>query len=630
MNNFPEPIKALALYLGAFLLIFGTRLIVLNDYGSSTPYFSDWEMGKFLHRFAAGDLGLIDWLTPENQHQMMFAKLSNVVLFAANSYQWDTLNVLILNSFLWTFTALFLIYIARSNRQEINSTSLTVVIILVWLIPVSIICSTWAGVTHFYFMMFFLLIGYWGVSHGPDSKYWKIGLVAMASCAFTIGAGIFAVLPLLLIFFYKLKYLTGYIEDIRRTLIPLLIILLIVVGTTAFWPLAEFDTNHYVSRNLGSFFTTFFKTLGWPFIEYYGLGLLLFSPCVIILVLVLRRSISLTPLTVFVLALNAYMVMQAAGIALARNAAIGIHPAPRYYEFLTLSIVANFIALLIIFYSKKSTTSFFNTVLFGVWGLLLYSTIPGQIQNYENIATEELKRKQSRLVMSREYLLTGNMGALTGYSYFRAAYPRSLPQLAVWLDQYSANKSLPVELQIAPPLELNNSDTFAYGATILPSQNKLRVKYLGEPSIGSYNLERGAQNAQGVFKSKVLTSNFPYLMIPTLGFLGLKDLSLELVEIGTGNVTPVNIKFKPGTAEVWQHNYVATPDGEFIIRAKDNSKLLWFGFAAPREVGMVSFAVRLTLQFRHWIWNIGLLILILYCIEPVTRILSGGGSSKQH
>ncbi len=141
MNNFPEPIKALALYLGAFLLIFGTRLIVLNDYGSSTPYFSDWEMGKFLHRFAAGDLGLIDWLTPENQHQMMFAKLSNVVLFAANSYQWDTLNVLILNSFLWTFTALFLIYIARSNRQEINSTSLTVVIILVWLIPVSIICS---------------------------------------------------------------------------------------------------------------------------------------------------------------------------------------------------------------------------------------------------------------------------------------------------------------------------------------------------------------------------------------------------------------------------------------------------------------------------------------------------------
>jgi hypothetical protein len=47
MNNPPESIKALTLYLRAFLFIFGTRLILLNDYASSTPYFSTGKWATF-------------------------------------------------------------------------------------------------------------------------------------------------------------------------------------------------------------------------------------------------------------------------------------------------------------------------------------------------------------------------------------------------------------------------------------------------------------------------------------------------------------------------------------------------------------------------------------------------------
>jgi hypothetical protein len=623
MNKIPAAIKALPLYLGAFLLIFGTRLVVLNTYGSSTPYFDDWEMGAFLHQFAAGEMGIVEWFTPAYQHQMFFSKVANVVLLSANNYQWDTLNVLIFNSVLWTVTALFLIYIARSNRQEINSNALTLVIIVFWLIPISIISATWSIVTHYYFMMLLLLIAYWGVGYSSGSRQQIIGLIALASCAFTIGAGVFAALPLALIFGYKLFHSPEQSNDSKRTLIALVIVALIAAASTLLWTLAEGNTDHYNSRSIEAFFETLFRTVGWPFIKNYGLGLLLYSPTIALVILVLLRSIKLTPLSIFIIALNTYMVMQAAGIALARNDATGMNPAPRYYEFLMLSIIANFTALLILLHNNKATPPLFKKGLLGVWILLLSSTIPQQLKIHNEIAVEEIKRKQNRVEISRNYLLSGDISGLTGHPYFRSPYPRSYVKLANWLDEYTDRGSLPMELQIVPPLELNESKVFAYRATVLPSINQLGARYQGEPAIGSYNLEFGAQNARGEFNSKTMVTDFPYLMIPSLGFLGLEGLSLELVDRESGEVTLLERTFRPMTAETWQSNYLSAPKGEFFIRAKDDSKKLWFGFAAPREVGRVSYITRKMLLHRHWIWAIGVFILFIYCLEPLTRILSG-------
>jgi hypothetical protein len=621
-NHFMQKINPLAFYLGALFLIFGVRLVFLNIYGSSTPYFDDWEMGVFLHRFADGDLSLIDWFTPAYQHQMLFSKIVNVAMFSANNYQWDTFNVLLFNSLIWAISGVFLVYVARSNRDQLNANAMVVAILVFWLLPVSIISSTWSIVTHFYFMMLCLLVGYWGIGHQAGTWKWRIGLVALTGCAFTIGAGPFVSLPLFVIFGYRYYQHPSLRAETKRTLIALAIVAAIAAASTLLWSLAVDSNDHYKANNTEAFFATLFKTLGWPLVKHYALGLLLFSPTLTLLFLVLRRSTQLTPLTIFIIALNAYMVMQAVGIAAARNDAIGINPAPRYYEFLLLSVIANFTALLRTIRENSSLASL-NKILVGSWLVLMYMAIPTQLAIHQNLSVEELKRKENRLEMSRNYLLNHNINSLKDHSYFRSPYPRSYIKLAVWLDQYAARKSLPVELQIPQRLGLNGSKVFTYDAVVRPTVSpQIGARYQGEGAIGSYNLKFGAQNAMGEYQSEPMQSDFPYVMIPSIGFLGLSDLSLELVEISTGRITPVNLEFKPKTAEVWQKNYVATPNGRFIIRARDNAKGLWFGFAAPREVGMLSYVSRKLINARHWIWNIGMLLLLLCCIDPITRVLS--------
>ena len=621
-RRFIQKINPFAFYLGALFLIFGVRLVFINTYGSSTPYFDDWEMGVFLHRFADGDLGLTGWFTPAYQHQMLFSKIVNVAMFSANNYQWDTFNVLLANSLIWAISGVLLIYLARSNQNQLNANALVVAILLFWLLPVSIISSTWSIVTHFYFMIFWLLIAYWGIGHPAGSVKWRIGLIGLTASAFTIGAGVFACLPLLIIFTYQYFIAPEQRKDTSRTLIALFIVAAIAAASTLLWSLAVGNTDHYIPNNANAFFETLLRTLGWPLIKHYGLGLLLFGPTLVLLIQVLRRSVKLSPLTIFVFALSAYMVMQAAGIAIARNDATGMNPAPRYYEFLLLSVIANFTALLLTIRRNNSHASF-NKLLVGAWLVLMYIAIPEQITINQELRVEELKRKQNRLEMSRNYLLNHDINSLKDHSYFRRPYPRSYIKLATWLDQYAARKSLPVELQIPQRLGLNGSEVFTYDAVIRPTVSpQIGARYQGEVAIGSYNLKFGAQNAMGEYQSAPMRSDFPYLMIPSIGFLGLSDLSLELVELSTGRITPVNLKFKPKAAEVWQQNYVATPDGEFVIRARDNAKGLWFGFAAPREVGMLSYASRKLVKARHWIWNIGILLLLLCCIDPITRVLS--------
>ncbi len=618
-------IQQLAVLLGLFLLVFSFRLMLLHDYGSSTPFFDDWEMGVFLDKFAQGQLGIIDWFTPAYQHQMLFAKIVNVVMFALNGYQWDTLNVLVFNSILWALISILLITIGYSFRNEISTQALTIFVIALWILPISIESATWAIVTNFYFMLIFLLIGYWGISYKPYSLPWKLSLVALTLASLTIGAGVFAAVPLLIIYLYRFFTETNTQArlSIKTTLFALIIVSFLCFLTTLFWKLAAGDTDHYLAADVGSFFTTLYKTLTWPLISRNWLGIFFVLPSLLLLIECLRRRLKFTPSVIFTLALTGYMTMQAIGIALVRNDAEGLNPAVRYYEVLLLSVVANFMALLVL--QNRGNLLFpsnANKGLIFAWIFTLYIAIPGQKEIHRLTANEELDRRFHQTSYARKYLQTSDLTVLTDHPYFHIAYPRSYKKLAVWLDQYNQSHYLPMELQIPNKLSNNESTGFTYNATIKPVTGRYREKYRGEDVIGSYNIALGAQNVIGEYKSQTYQNTNSYIMIPTLGFLGLQGVSLEVEEMESGYTHVITPPYNEDTPEVWQHNYLKLPLGNYRIIAKDNSDKLWFGFAAPRVVGKISYFVRKYLISKQKaLFTLSVIILLFAFHQPLITFL---------
>ena len=107
-----------------------------------------------------------------------------------------------------------------------------------------------------------------------------------------------------------------------------------------------------------------------------------------------------------------------------------------------------------------------------------------------------------------------------------------------------------------------------------------------EVSWGSWSAQGPA--ATGTFESlPIQRSRLPYLELSVAGDLGKKNLVLELVDLATGERTPVKPSATPGNK--WLDCYVKAPAGEFKIMARDSSETGWFAFKAPREVGRLSF-----------------------------------------
>jgi hypothetical protein len=100
-------------------------------------------------------------------------------------------------------------------------------------------------------------------------------------------------------------------------------------------------------------------------------------------------------------------------------------------------------------------------------------------------------------------------------------------------------------------------------------------------------------SSQGRFESQpIAPGKYPWLEFRVAGELGEPGLSLSLVELHSGRITPIRPRTVPGRK--WVNCRVPAPAGEFKVVASHESSSGWFAFQAPREVGSLSnLAVRM-------------------------------------
>lgn len=589
------------------IIIFGARLWFIHHFGSSVPYWDQWD-GEAAHVFLPwlnDTFTITDLFTPHNEHRIVFTRLLSLVLLILNDRQWDPLLEIVVNALLATLTAIFLIIILHKLLGAVLQNLIFFSIALLWTLPYA--GENILGGFHscWYFFNLFTLLTFWGVLlHRHFTWQWWVGMLSGLLAYFNLATGFLALLVMVVIKLYLLVIDTKH----RKSQIPTLLLSSIIVITCVFltvkMPTYSVMMTH--SADESQFWQAFGTALAWPWVwSGKWLGLLTYLPFFIWVIHTIRWWRHPSPAELLALALGGWTLLQAASMSYARTG-LSI-PAFRYMDILALGTLANLLAIYFITPTWKNWPSgvkFVANTLACFWILLWSLGIFNLTAMSWPIVEKKRLESAEYLKNTRYFLLHNDINSLEDKII---PYP-SAKRLANLLAKPKLQRILPYNLVVPKLLESSQTDS----PFVLDGFYPITGKYQGENTLGSYN--NLGNPAVGQFVSKPIQRAKSFIEIPVAGYLGEKGLTLQLVVAGQDKPIPIVPPTLPG--ETWVSCYVRTPKQPFQVVAIDNRTDLWFAFAMPRGIGILSFGVIWLLEQGKILFFAGLcLIGWLFCAQ---------------
>ncbi|BAP54665.1 hypothetical protein THII_0368 [Thioploca ingrica] len=594
--------------LAVALVIFSARLWLIHNFGSSIPFWDQWDMqasGLFLP-WLDGTLKWDDLFAAHNEHRVFVTRLLSLSLLILNEIQWNPLLEMIVNALLSTTIAIILIAVLKNKLEPTIQNWLLLSIILLWSLPYGWE-SILGGSHHFpyYLMILFSVISAWGLLlHDNFSWKWWLGAICALAAYFNLASGFFMSVVIIIL---KL-YLIAIDKGNRRSHLPTLLIGALITMIAVM--LLVKVPGHAVlkAHSVTDFLLTFGKSLAWPWVTYPWLSLILYLPflALVLRIVWLRRYPS--PAEIFVLALGGWVTLQAASMGYARGAG-GSSPTSRYMDILAFGVVVNLFAFYFITQPWYNLTCWIKPafhvfacfwqvlVVIGLGGLTVVGSWPA-IQQKQFQGMEQLKN-------TREFIRTGQISALQK-PFLHIPYPDP-NRLAYLLANPKLRRILPHTLTVPSLLQSEQQNSSFIADGFYPTTGK----YQNEITLGSYNSL--GDHAIGRFESTSLQYQHSFLEIPVAGYLGEKDLTLQLVVEGQANpiiVTPPRL-----AKESWISCYVRTPNRPFKLVAIDNNPNSWFAFAMPRSLGWLSFISIQILEQARTLLILSLFLLgMIFCL----------------
>ena len=585
------------------------------------PYWDDWGIAGFLHSFLNGEIGFADFFAPVNEHRMLFNRLISVFVFNLNQQQWDPMVMMIINSGLWTLCGLLLLTIAKTHQKEFKPLAFVVLILAIWLYPVSPVNTLWGVQTHNYMMILLSVSGCWFINQKALSGLWWLGLACLFCAGLSMAGGSFAAVAVVVVF--ALICITDQAQRKDHLITLFAATLAAAFGLSLIYLQSASSPPSGETFNLVNSALTFAKSMSWPKTPNAWPFLIFLIPPVWLLLEILMRKSSPSALVRFTLCLYLFVTIIALAIAVAR-AFNGEGPSRRYLEFLALGSIASALALLLI----QTETNTIKKSLILAWVIIFVSALPFQIE----IMRYTLKDRQETVPFQtenvRQFIFQEDESALNDKAFRHIPFHNG-QMLANAFIELEKSDILPYQLQKPEPLitqTAQNRSVFKPNNSYLFYSKIAGVDYFGAPMLGSYTTADGMK-AVGDFTSQEFELTRPYMMIPSLGFLGLHELSLTLVNSKTG-AQRILIPEKVGmeSADQWLDNFYAVTPGKYRLIAHDQNTDLWFGFAAPRTVGRMSYLAQQLLERGGLFWQIGLILFIFSQRKALFNIFS---SAKQ-
>ena len=577
-------IRQIIPWAGLVLLIFGAKLWLIDNAGSSLPVWDqiDGEGENAVRPWLESRLTADDILRPHNEHRIVFTKLYTLGLTAINQ-QWDSYVTTVLNALIHAlFVPVFLLWI-RQRVTGIPFAVLATVVTALWILPLDWENTLNGFQSQFYFLIWFTFLHLLGVL-SAERFGWRWGLGQL--CGFlalgTMGSGLMSSLAIIAVVGWDC------LQRRRCTAFQLTTIGLSLVWFVIGWLSRTHVPGHDYLRaqSFTDVLVAAASIFTWPVQSWLPFALFFATPLAWF-VLPKLRSPSRDGFDRTFIGLAVWFVGIALTIAIYRNQ--GGPLSSRYLDQFAIGLVLQGVSLALIAHSRWRTA--FLTLWVAVLALNFTTDVQQTWSNVLQRRAPDLARQEANV---RAYFATQDPAHLLDKSVSEIPHPSGAVLVDRW-QHASIQKVMPAAVR-AP---INFAPISAAEAAKLPP-----APY---PIIAAS--PAGVQIEPWTWRSERQSADtLPILRFRINGGLGDPEsaITMRIVsELGSTRIVPDG-----SGRNRWKTINVFRPEGEWWIELTDSDGTEHIALTAPVELGWLSWFAEKLLKYHLWLGSAGLALLL--------------------
>ena len=422
-----EKSSSMLLYLAFVFIVFGAKAIIISNFGSSIPYWDQWDaQADLLYRpWIEGTLRWMDLFTNHNEHRIFTTRVLSLLLLYLNKGVWDPMFEMYVNAMLHTAALVFLLFLMQKGLERGTKFAFFFFASLLFAVPFGYE-NTLAGFqSQFYFLLLFSVVFLWAIIqfHTAPKRWFPVlvfsavlSFFSFASGALTIAAGIGTL---------AIRWLCG-IQRTRATLLLIISLSLACATAIYFTPIIP---GHAVlkAKSLLDLVIAISRPTG---------GGLLYFPVVLFLIKHFQNIRSAKGHSWFVVALCLWVTGQIFAIAYGRSSWI---LTSRYLDLFAIGILLNGYCLLFMLQGEECVELLINKAL--IWFVFVAACLgvffPSMIKAIESKKAVCMRNEDN----VNGYLTTGDYTFLQKAPYDEIPYFDSI-RLKSLLDNKTINSIL--------------------------------------------------------------------------------------------------------------------------------------------------------------------------------------------
>lgn len=610
--------NTMLLVLSLFLTVVGSRLLLIDRYGSDLPHWDQWdaELVGVIQPYRNDTLNWENLIQPHNEHRILLTRLLVLGLFLENG-QWDAKLEMVVNVFLQTLVAVAMFLLGKGQFGRAAIQMWWFVVAIAFSLPFGYDNTLWGFQSQFYLMSAFSLLLFWVGSRRPfHSASYQSGLLLVCATIllFTLGSGFFAALALLGVWCFELILHPQERQSWRSRVLPLIILLGSVV---AGWLLHEPVAEHQ-GLKAGStleFFHALTKLFSWPWSGLSSLlraclvALGLWMPWLSYVFLITKLKSKFSGQHLLILSIGLWVALQMAAMAASRGAG-ALPPPSRYTDTLIFGLLVNFLALWSLFHLLPNLKWRQCHALLSVAWVALAGWGLASVTKDNLLVDIPLRHRihQEQHTNVTNFVLDNEDEHLLGKPPGEVPHPFP-EQLIAWLRDPAVRAILPFSVREPLPvhaIDTEELDSPGFSAQGLPPGLPPSP---GHWVRGSFISSQGGTASKGIYQAKFHSpGKFPYLGWMVAGHLDERGSFMTIK--AEGKAREKLLASAPSQTR-WQPVFVRSRAGSYEWQGKDNSVSRWLAFTPPKEIGRLSRQAMLILQQAELILALGLCLFVL-------------------